>query len=120
MQAQLAGLPSGVRIIAIDPESSFATVGAAVGDIITKADGDTIENMEDLYAVLGRHKPGEEITVTLYQPSQNGGNGQSRDVNITLLEDKGETQQTVEANRRHRKKVQGKSFLSMRPRQSNF
>ncbi len=95
MQAQLAGLPSGVRIIAIDPESSFATVGAAVGDIITKADGDTIENMEDLYAVLGRHKPGEEITVTLYQPSQNGGNGQSRDVNITLLEDKGETQQTV-------------------------
>jgi len=57
--------------------------------------------------------------VTLYQPSQNGGNGQSRDVNITLLEDKGEPSRPW-ANRRHRKKVQGKSFLSMRPRQSNF
>lgn len=95
MQAQLAGLPNGVRIISIDPESSFAQVGAVVGDIITQADGDTIESMDDLYTVLGRHKPGDVIAVTLYQPSQNGGNGQSREVQITLLEDRGETQQTV-------------------------
>ena len=95
MQAQLAGLPNGVRIISIDPESSFAQAGAVVGDIITQADGDTIESMDDLYTVLGRHKPGDVIAVTLYQPSQNGGNGQSREVQITLLEDRGETQQTV-------------------------
>lgn len=95
MQAQLAGLPNGVRIISIDPESSFAQAGAVVGDIITQADGDTIESMDDLCTVLGRHKPGDVIAVTLYQPSQNGGNGQSREVQITLLEDRGETQQTV-------------------------
>lgn len=86
---------NGVRIISIDPESSFAQAGAVVGDIITQADGDTIESMDDLYTVLGRHKPGDVIAVTLYQPSQNGGNGQSREVQITLLEDRGETQQTV-------------------------
>ena len=85
MQAQLAGLPNGVRIISIDPESSFAQAGAVVGDIITQADGDTIESMDDLYTVLGRHKPGDVIAVTLYQPSQNGGNGQSREVQITLF-----------------------------------
>lgn len=95
MQAQLAGLPNGVRIVSIDPESSFAQSGAVVGDIITQADGDTIESMDDLYTVLGRHKPGDVIAVTLYQPSQNGGNGQSREMQITLLEDRGETQQTV-------------------------
>lgn len=95
MQAQLAGLPSGVKIMGIDPESSFSQVGAAVGDIITKADGDAIASMDDLYVVLNRHKPGDEITITLYQTAQNGGNGQSRDVKIKLLEDKGETQNTV-------------------------
>ena len=95
MQAQLSGLPNGVKIIGIDPESSFSGAGAAVGDIITKADGDTIESMDDLYAVLNRHKPGDEISVTLYQISQNGGNGQNREIKVKLLEDKGETQKTV-------------------------
>lgn len=95
MQAQLSGLPSGVAIVGIDPESSFSQVGAQVGDVITKADGEAIESMNDLYTVLNRHKPGDEIIVTLYQPSQNGGSGQSRDVKVTLLEDKGETQKTV-------------------------
>lgn len=91
----LSKLPAGVRIIAFDEESSFGGTDAAEGDIIIKADGDTISTMNDLYVVLNRHKAGDEIVVTLYSPRANNGNGGEHDVTIRLLEDKGETQKTV-------------------------
>ena len=77
---------SGVLIVTINDESSFSGV-AEEGDIITKMDGEDISSLDDLYAILARHRGGDVVTVEIYH------DGSLREERITLLEDKGETQQ---------------------------
>jgi serine protease Do len=88
VQSQLSGYPVGVMILSISAESDLKKSNVAVRDIITKADGQTIATMEDLYAVLNKHKAGETITLTIYSMSS----GETKQVQTKLLEDKGETQ----------------------------
>ncbi len=90
-KAQLTGYPRGVVIRAIDSDSDMARAGAKVGDIITKADGKTVSSLDDLYAVLNAHKPGDVISMTVYT-SSSAGNETSKAIRVKLLEDKGQTQ----------------------------
>ena len=47
----------------------------------------------DANAILDKHKPGDEVTVTLFRESTTGlGDGRTFDVKIKLLADEGETQ----------------------------
>ena len=94
IQAQLSGLPTGVMIRDISADSDLKKSNVVTGDIITKADGQKITSLDDLYAVLNKHKAGDVITLTIYSQGT-GENGTSRDVKTKLLEDKGETQQTT-------------------------
>ena len=93
LQAQMYGMPRGVVISVIDSDSSFRGTGVQVNDIITKADGQEISTLAELYQILGLHKPGETLKMTIYRP---GVQGRSFDVSVKLLEDTGETQKTVE------------------------
>lgn len=90
-RAQLLGYPEGVVIRSIDSDSDMARAGAKVGDIIVKADGKTLSSLEDLYAILDTHKPGDVISMTIFTSSSTG-NGTNRNISVKLLEDKGETQ----------------------------
>ena len=90
-RAQLLGYPQGVVIRTIDSESDMARAGAKVGDIIVKADGKTLSSLEDLYAILDKHKPGDVISMTIFTSSSTG-NGTNKNISVKLLEDKGETQ----------------------------
>lgn len=92
IQAQLSGLPAGVMIREISSDSDLKKSNVATGDIITKADGQTITSLDDLYAVLNKHKAGDTITLTIFSQSTGQGNGSTREVKTKLLEDKGETQ----------------------------
>ena len=91
IQAQLSGLPAGVIIREIGSDSDLRKSNVVAGDIITKADGQTITSLDDLYAVLNKHKAGDTITLTIFSQSGSG-NGSTRSVQTKLLEDKGETQ----------------------------
>lgn len=91
-QSQLSGYPVGVMIREISPESDLIKSGVVAGDIIVKADGQKITCLEDLYAVLNRHKAGDTITLTIYSPGTSESTSNTRDVKTKLLEDKGETQ----------------------------
>ena len=91
IQAQLSGLPAGVIIREIGADSDLRKSNVVAGDIITKADGQTITSLDDLYAVLNKHKAGDTITLTIFSQSGSG-NGSTRSVQTKLLEDKGETQ----------------------------
>lgn len=91
IQSQLSGLPTGVMIREISAESDLRKSNVVVGDIITQADGSKIASLDDLYAVLNRHKAGDVITLTVYSQGS-GDNGVTRQVRTKLLEDKGETQ----------------------------
>ena len=87
-QSQISGYPVGVMIMNIGSDSDLKNSNVAVRDIITKADGQAIASMDDLYAALNKHKAGDTMTLTIYSLSS----GTTRDVKTKLLEDKGETQ----------------------------
>ena len=94
---QLYGYPQGVLIVGVDSDSGLKSRGVVQGDIITEADGTKITDMDGLYAVLNRHKPGDTIKMKVYSTSLSetaGGKkaGTTREVSVKLLEDKGETQ----------------------------
>jgi S1-C subfamily serine protease len=48
------------------------------GEIITKIDGKAVTGMDDLISVVNEHKPGDEITLTVWS------NGQQKDVTVKL------------------------------------
>jgi S1-C subfamily serine protease len=59
-----------------------ATIGGQTvpigGDIITKVDGKQITGMDDVISAVNQHKPGDELTLTVWR------DGQQRDVTVTL------------------------------------
>lgn len=94
---RMKGFPQGVVIVQVGDDSDMKNAGVVAGDIITKADGKDITGMDDLYAVLNAHKPGDKISMTVYSTSDSekaGGKaaGTTRNITVKLLEDKGETQ----------------------------
>lgn len=91
LEAQVYGVSGGVVIKAIGSDSDMTKQGVKVGDVITKADGQEITSLDDLYAMLAKHKAGDSIALTVYSKGA-GKAGSSREVKVLLLEDKGETQ----------------------------
>ena len=93
-EAAFYGVPQGFLIASIDEDSSFAGTQAQVHDIITAIDGEPVEELQDISNLLLRYSPGDQVTVTLYRMNENNlRQGEEIDVTITLLEDRGETQQ---------------------------
>lgn len=93
VQASLYNAPMGFRIDEIDADSAFAGTEAAENDIIIAIGGDTVSGLNDISNLLLGYAPGDQVTVTLYRMSVSDlGKGQEIEVTITLLEDKGETQ----------------------------
>lgn len=97
MYTQFYGFPQGVLIQALSNDSDMKNAGVVKGDVITKADGANITSMDDLYAVLEKHKPGDVIKMTIVSTTlSETGNGKkagtTRQISVKLLEDKGQTQ----------------------------
>jgi S1-C subfamily serine protease len=69
----------GALIGRVDPNTPAQQAGWQVGDIIIKMDGTDIKTIDDLAAVLQRHKPGDTVSTTLVNRS-----GQQRTTNITF------------------------------------
>lgn len=87
-------MPMGLLITEINEDSAFVGTEAREGDIITALDGETVSSLRDVSDLLLNYAPGDEITVTLYRPASNGrGSSSEFEVTVTLLEDKGETQE---------------------------
>jgi Zn-dependent M28 family amino/carboxypeptidase len=55
----------GVRFEAIREGSPAAKAGVRAGDILVQWGAAAVENVEDWTALLGRHKPGDEVTIKL-------------------------------------------------------
>lgn len=92
-QVALYNVPQGFLISVINEESSFTDTGVMVGDIITEIDGETVTGIKDVTAVLATHNPGDYVKVKLYRYDKaNAMASKSFEVEICLLEDKGETQ----------------------------
>ncbi len=87
----MSGGPQGFMITEINDDSVFVDKDAREGDVIVAIDGETVTCLDEISNLLLKYAPGDEVTVTLYRPGRTGGD--EIEVTITLLEDKGETQQ---------------------------
>lgn len=92
-EAQIYNVPVGVMISEMSKDSTLIAVGVQAGDIITKINDVNVTSLDAFYAELYNHKPGESVKLSIYRASTNRLNSQSFDVTVTLLEDKGETQE---------------------------
>lgn len=86
--ASIYGIEEGIMITGFADNSPFDGTEAKLDDIITAVNGEEISNFTDLYGELEKYSPGDKVTVTLYRSDGN----KTFDVEITLVEDKGETQ----------------------------
>ena len=96
--------PAGLIITEFNEDSAFKGTEAQVGDIITALDGETVTSLNDVSNLLLKYAPGDQVEVTLRRPAESlEGFPMLPDsevvnayteltVTITLLEDKGETQ----------------------------
>lgn len=89
-QSQIYNVPIGMIISEINKESDLAANGIQVGDIITKINDSNITDLEVLYGELAKCKVGDSVKISIYRPATNRSNSSTFDVNVKLLEDKGE------------------------------
>ena len=91
--SEMYNVPRGLLITEFNEGSSFASTQAMAGDIITAIEGNRVESLRDVSNLLLSYAPGDEVKITLYRPGNNMMvEGQELEVTITLLEDRGETQ----------------------------
>jgi S1-C subfamily serine protease len=78
--ARRFGLPvdEGVAVGTVENDSAAADAGLQGGDVIVELAGAPIRTVEDLYAELRRHSPGETVEMTL------AGDAGRRSVDVTL------------------------------------
>ena len=60
--AESLGQEAGLLIVSIEPDSPAAAAGMLVGDILTALQGEPLEDVDELQALLARLEVGEEIS----------------------------------------------------------
>ncbi len=73
-------LKIGAYVRSVDDYSPAEKAGIKVGDIITQADGQTVENMDDLNEIKNSHQIGDKMNLTIYR------DGSETTVELTLAE----------------------------------
>ena len=71
---------AGIVVFSVVERSPAAAAGLQAGDIIVRFDGDEIRTVADFLGRLRKHKPGEQVDVTVVRGDSR------RDVTITLTE----------------------------------
>jgi serine protease Do len=85
MTAQVNGIPTGIYIDYVEPGSSADENGVLADDIITAVNGVAVVNTDSLIVQRDKHKPGDEITLTIYRRSSK----KTLYIKVKLMEDKG-------------------------------
>lgn len=92
-QAQIYDVPVGILVSKIYSGSNLTSAGVKAGDILTKINDVNITSFDAFYGELYKHKPGETISLSIFRTSERKFNSNTFNVNVTLLEDRGETQE---------------------------
>jgi serine protease Do len=79
------GTINGVYVDSLSQGSAAAAAGVKAGDVITKVNGQGISTSSDLLTIVGSHRPGDRLTLTLLR------DGSERDLAVTLKNRAGNT-----------------------------
>ena len=75
-------LPIGVYVVSVSEGSGAEKAGILIGDVIVKADGKAVTNMDELNDIRDTHKAGEALKLDIVR------SGQNMTVNVVLGEEK--------------------------------
>ena len=81
------GLPEGLYVTYVAPDSGAWEAGVRKGDIITAINGTAVSSVDALNTVKNRFSAGDTVTLTIYR------SGQTADVDITLMDEALQTEQ---------------------------
>jgi serine protease Do len=90
MTAQFNNVPTGIYIEYVEPGSSAQQNGILADDIITAIDGAKVTDTDTLIVARDKHKPGDEVTLTIYRRSDK----KTLSIRVKLMEDKGAAAQS--------------------------
>lgn len=82
-------IPAGVLISEVVEDGPCDGKGIETNDVLTAIDDETVETFSDIYASLAKHKPGDEVVLSVYKMEQE----KTVEITVTLMADEGETQQ---------------------------
>lgn len=109
--AQIANLPKGSIVVSsIAQNSSFSGTDVQPGDIITQVNGKDLENSDSLREVVDGSKVGDKLTLTICRVSANYEITQEK-VDITLIEDKGDTTYSSGSSNQNDGSSSGENFF---------
>jgi putative serine protease PepD len=72
--------PNGAYIAEVVPGGPADQAGIQSGDLVVAADGEDINNFDDLLTYIARHQPGDQIVLSIQRDGDQG------DVTVTLGE----------------------------------
>lgn len=78
--ARANNLTVGIYVKTLENFSAAERAGIKVGDVIVKADGQTVETMDELNEIKNQKKIGNKMTLTIWR------NGNTQDIEVTLQE----------------------------------
>ena len=78
--SMIYGLPVGVYVRYVDPQSGAAAGGVQQGDVITALNDTEVQTLAELNNVRDNYKAGETVTLTVYR------NGQELKLDVVLSE----------------------------------
>ena len=73
-------LTVGVYVKTLENFGAAERAGIKVGDVITKVDGQDIQNMDELNEIKNQKEIGDKITLTIWR------NGETINIDVTLQE----------------------------------
>ncbi|MCR4590563.1 MAG: PDZ domain-containing protein [Lachnospiraceae bacterium] len=76
-------LPSGVLIMKVSEGGAAENAGIKAHSVITAMEGQNISSMEELKGILADKHPGDTVSVTLYEPTEDHGYEQ-KTITVTL------------------------------------
>ena len=78
--ARANNLTVGIYVKSLENFSAAERAGIKVGDVIVKADGQTVETMDELNEIKNQKEIGDKMTLTIWR------NGNTQDIEVTLQE----------------------------------
>lgn len=81
--ANFYGIPAGLKVQTLDPESDAYAKGLKTGDIITEINGQKVETASEVFDIMSKCKAGDTIKLTVYRK------GYTSTMNVVLGENDG-------------------------------
>ena len=94
-EAEMYNVPQGLVIVGFSSDSEIPSKGAEIGDIITAINGVNTTSSNTLYNELEKFKAGEKVKLTIYRQASGSQRARTFEIEVTLLEDRGETRSAV-------------------------